>query len=144
MKIITDNKFLAKTCEVVPEEKFQWIRGILHREMLIKTNAVGLAANQLGIPYRAFAMRYNKKIIVFINPKITDSWGDELFLKEKCLSLKKQYKVKRCMYIRVTDDYHTKGHTMALTNYDAQVFQHEIDHIDGITIKTRSELDGKS
>ena len=144
MKIIKDKKFLAKPCKPVPKEKFDWIRGILHREMLIKTNAVGIAANQLGIPYRAFAMRYEKSILVFINPKITDRWGDELFLKEKCLSLKKQYKVKRCMYIRVTDDYHTKGQTMALTNYAAQVFQHETDHIDGITIQTRSELDGKS
>ena len=144
MKIIKDKKFLAKPCKPVPKEKFDWIRGILHREMLIKTNDVGIAANQLGIPYRAFAMRYEKSILVFINPKITDRWGDELFLKEKCLSLKKQYKVKRCMYIRVTDDYHTKGHTMALTNYAAQVFQHETDHLDGITIQTRSELDGKS
>jgi len=139
MKIIKDKKFLAQPCKPVPKEKFDWIRGILHREMLIKTNAVGIAANQLGIPYRAFAMRYEKSILVFINPKITDKWGDELFLKEKCLSLKKQYKVKRCMYIRVTDDYHTKGHTMALTNYAAQVFQHETDHIDGITIETRSK-----
>ena len=143
MKIIKDKDYLAQPCKVVPKEKFKWIRGILHNQMLYKKNAVGLAANQLGIPYRAFAMRYNKKIIVFINPEITDMWGDDIYLKEKCLSLKKEFRVLRCMYIRVKDDYHTGGHTMALDNYSAQVFQHEIDHINGITIETRSTDNGR-
>lgn len=143
MKINTDKEFLSKVCKPVPKDKFGYIRGILLREMLIRKNkAVGLAANQLGLNYRAFAMKINNRIIVFINPEITDKWGDELFLPEKCLSLKKQYTVKRCMYIRVKDDYHTKGQTMALDNYAAQVFQHEIDHINGITIETRS-TDGR-
>ena len=143
MKIVKDIEQLSKVCETVPKEKFGYVRSILLREMLIRQNkAVGLAANQIGLNYRAFAMKIKNKIIVFINPEITDKWGDDLFLPEKCLSLKKPYTVKRCMYIRVKDDYHTKGQTMALDNYAAQVFQHEIDHINGITIQKRSK-DGK-
>ena len=112
--------------------------------MLIrKDKAVGLAANQIGLPYRAFAMKLNKKIVVFINPEITDKWGDDIYLKEKCLSLKKEFRVLRCMYIRVKDDFITEGQTMALDNYAAQVFQHEIDHINGITIETRSTDNGR-
>ena len=143
MKIVKDKEFLANVCKPVPKDKFSWIHGLLYREMLLQgKKAVGLAANQVGLDYRAFAMRYNGKIAVFINPSITDKWGDEIYLKEKCLSLKKEHKVLRCMYIRVKDDYVTEGHTMALTNYDAQVFQHELDHLDGITIEKRSKLDG--
>ena len=141
MKINKNKEYLAQPCAPVPKDKFGWIHGILHREMLMRKNqAIGIAANQLGISLRAFAIRDNGKILIFINPEITDMWGDELFLKEKCLSLKKEHKVKRCMYIRVKDEHLTKGHTMALTNYAAQVFQHEMDHINGITIETRSNL----
>ena len=140
MKIVKDIDKLSKVCKPVPKDKFGYVRGILLREMLTRKNkAVGLAANQIGLNYRAFAMKLNNKIAIFINPEITDKWGDDLFLPERCLSLKKGYTVKRCMYIRVKDDFYTNGQTMALDNYAAQVFQHEIDHINGITIQTRSK-----
>lgn len=140
MKINKDKKYLAQPCAHVPEYDFGRVAIILKREMLrLGDRAVGLAANQISLNYRAFAMKHEGKIIVFINPTITDKWGDEIILKEKCLSLKKEFKVKRYMYIRVKDDYQTQGMTMALTNFSAQVFQHEMDHINGITIETRSQ-----
>ena len=145
MKINKDEKFLAQTCAEVPKEEFDKIARLLRQEMLIRhKQAVGLAANQISFPIRAFAMKRQKRtgVYVFINPTIISKAGLVIQHKEKCLSLKKEFKVPRNTFITVTDEYYCKGEHIELIGQDAIVFQHEFDHINGITIKTRSK-DGK-
>ena len=48
-------------------------------------NGLGLSANQIGLPYRAFAMQAVPAIVCF-NPKVIDESSEEIMLEEGCLS----------------------------------------------------------
>jgi len=70
---------------------------------------IGLAANQIGVPVRAFAM-YSEPPIVAFNPKITFFGEEEVLMEEGCLSYPGVYvKIKRPRFIRVrfADPYGT-------------------------------------
>jgi peptide deformylase len=99
---------------------------------------VGLAANQVALPYRFFILNttadpdQKDQELVFINPEITkrhSSIEDE----EGCLSLPGLYaKVRRARKIRV-QAYNLAGE---LVEHEAEelfsrAVQHEIDHLDG-------------
>lgn len=100
---------------------------------------IGLAANQIGVPVRAFAM-YSEPPIVAFNPKIT-YFGDELVtMEEGCLSYPGVYvKIKRPRFIRVrfTDPY-GEVCTKKFDGMAARVFQHELDHLNGIEYFTQA------
>lgn len=107
-------------------------------------HGAGLAAPQLGISKRFFGIKNGKtkEVEVYVNPKIEDVFGgkkqyfiytnkdekEEPFL-EGCLSLPNLYgAVKRYAKIRVSFE----GGSKTLKDYEAIVFQHELDHLDGI------------
>ena len=46
---------------------------------------IGLSANQIGLPYRVFAMEAVPAIVCF-NPKLIDESSEEIMLEEGCLS----------------------------------------------------------
>jgi peptide deformylase len=115
---------------------------ILYRNMgrsLIEYNGLGLAAPQVGLSYRFFVMRAEKIIGVF-NPIIVDKSDKEIILEEGCLSYDLLFiKVKRPETIRVrytTPDGVTSTHTLG--GMTARVFQHEYDHLEGITYHNRA------
>jgi peptide deformylase len=103
-------------------------------------HAAGLALPQLGIPLRGFMMSgryftpnrhrfcFNPEILSFQNPKAVEDEG--------CFSLPGQrFKVSR--YLRINVRYiDRKGQTVEefLWPGPARVFQHELDHLDGILI----------
>lgn len=104
--------------------------------------ALGLSANQVGSTYRMFVFGVDDDIRVAINPKILDKSGDIVKMREGCLSFPNYFvDIKRNNIIRVrytTLDNDVQTHTyMGLTS---RVFQHEMDHLDGITIKDRASL----
>ena len=73
---------------------------------LVKTmydrNGVGLAANQIGISYRIFAMRGSPENFVCFNPKIVQPGEQEIVLEEGCLTYPGLIvKIKRPQHIRV-------------------------------------------
>lgn len=102
-------------------------------ETMIADNGLGLAANQVGLPYRAFAMKASQ-IIVCFNPIIVDASSEEIYLEEGCLSFPRLYvKIKRPRRIKVRFAY-PSGEIVTET-YDgmtARIFQHELDHLNGI------------
>jgi peptide deformylase len=103
--------------------------------------AVGLAATQLGIEKRFFGIKFAKKVRVFINPKITKCFGKMVFpaildenekseeFLEGCLSFPNLFgTVKRYLKIEVK---WKEGKTI-LEGFEAIIFQHELDHLNGI------------
>ena len=107
-------------------------------ETLIFNNGLGLAAPQIGLPYSVFAMM-SEKIIVCYNPKIVDYSKEEIVLEEGCLSYPGIIvEVKRPKKIKVR--YTEPNGNVVTQIYDgmtARVFQHEHDHLIGMTIKQR-------
>lgn len=100
---------------------------------------IGLSANQIGIPLRVFCM-YSDPAIVCYNPKITFYGEETVMMDEGCLSYPGvAVKIERPQSIRVRfrDPYGTII-TKKYTGMAARVFQHELDHLDGIEYHTRA------
>lgn len=97
-------------------------------------NGLGLAANQVGVPYRIFAMRGHPENFVCFNPKIVQQSEQQIVLEEGCLTYPGLLvKIKRPEFIRVRFST-PNGETITnkFIGMSARVFQHEYDHLEGI------------
>ncbi len=108
---------------------------------------VGLAAPQIGEPYRVFVTRPNEKSIVraFVNPEIIARQGETDGVPERdkklegCLSIPYIWgKVKRSqsLTLRFQDEI-GQTHQEKFTGFLATIIQHETDHIHGILFTKR-------
>ena len=94
-------------------------------------NGLGLAANQIGLPYSIFVVHGDP--FACINPRIIDSSTEEVLLDEGCLTYPGlTVKVKRPKSIRLRWDTITGStETKTFTGMTARVIQHEMDHLAG-------------
>lgn len=105
---------------------------------LLKTmrenRGIGLAAPQLGVNARVLVIATNVPIAAF-NPRIVDFGEETVRLEEGCLSFPElSVKVARSTRIRVRyEDINGEVKSKTLEGLAARVFQHELDHLDGIT-----------
>ncbi len=102
-------------------------------QVMYDNKGIGLAANQIGIPYRVFVMRGHPESFACFNPRIVSSSGEET-MEEACLSVPGVHvKVKRASHIR-TRFQAPSGEvlTMDFDGLTARTFQHELDHLDGL------------
>lgn len=138
-EIITDVNLLSERCEEVDVRKEnELVREItleLKNTLREHKDGVGLAASQIGYNKRIFVINFNGDYRTFVNPIITQVKGLTLS-KEGCLSLPgKQYLRPRHNDIQVI--YQTplgKTESKKLVGLAAEVFQHEIDHLDGLLL----------
>ncbi len=103
---------------------------------------IGLAANQVGATKRVFIMNCNGVKQEFINPVITKESKNGILHEEQCLSCPGlTVKVLRKKQITVVaQDQNLKTIKRKFRGLTAVVVQHEIDHLNGITL--RDKLDG--
>lgn len=97
-------------------------------------NLLGLSACQIGYYARVICLNFNGDIRTFINPIITKSEGFELS-KETCSSLEGTYIRPRNSKVDIL--YQTplgKTASATLVGFAAKLFQHHLDHLDGILI----------
>ena len=104
-------------------------------DIMLKHDGLGLAANQVGLDARVFAI-HNKEAEPFavFNPQIIESSNDKILREEGCLSYPDLWmKVKRPEHI-VVKFTNSQGKTIqeAYNGLLSRVFQHEYDHLDGI------------
>jgi peptide deformylase len=107
--------------------------------------AVGLAAPQINANTRIFAMRLNGKQIIVINPVIKKRRGTQKY-DEGCLSIPGLNGIvpDRDEIIDVEFfDAEFKEHKMRLRGFDAVVFQHEFDHLNGVLYIDRMTKEGR-
>ena len=99
-------------------------------------NGVGLAAPQVGASLRICLGQVNGKLTALINPEITRKSKEKEIDEEGCLSLPNIYlPISRSVEITVTYlDEKGKEQERKMSNFDARVVQHEVDHLDGILI----------
>lgn len=101
---------------------------------------VALAAVQIDNLLRVVIIREdtekkeNKNFVVFINPEITKYEGEIIEDFEGCLSIKNIYgRVPRYSKVRVKAiDKNGKPFRIVAEGFLARIFQHEIDHTNGI------------
>lgn len=101
-------------------------------DILGKTTGIGLAAPQIGISKRIIMIRHNKRYAL-INPVIEDASG-VFTADEGCMSIPNLWgHVVRHQSITLRGTSpHGKEVVLKLTDMEAVVPQHEIDHLDGV------------
>lgn len=132
-------KKMAKRVHEIDEDLIQLIEDM--KETMVERNGIGLAANQVGELKRVIIVMFEQGPTPFINPKII-KWSKETESREEgCLSFPMIYgKVDRDINIVVeAQDLEMKTHKLTMQGLGARVFQHEIDHLNGITFDTRAE-----
>ena len=125
------------------------------KKILVKSeNGAGLAATQIGSVGRFFGLKNlnKKKTEIFINPKIVKTWGEKVYPKiikdknktedflEGCLSFPNYYGTVR-RYLKIEVEWmelrtppmpRLRRASKILEGFEAIVWQHEADHLDGI------------
>ena len=98
---------------------------------------VGLAANQIGLLQRVIVVHTVAFKQAFINPIITKRYGGQTTSCEACLSFPELYNVPmvRSRQIIVEGfDENWEPVKRKLKGLAAMVVQHEVDHLNGVTI----------
>jgi len=141
--IITDKNKLTTPCDVVSIKEGEEIGVRLLHELRNSKNGVGLAANQIGINKRVCVVNI-KEPLVLINPKIVKKSDDTFVFPEGCLSFPNKH-IRTLRHTSVTieaDNYNDKLSFSADSEdindaFECACIQHEIDHLDGITMFDR-------
>lgn len=112
-------------------------------ETMYKSEGIGLAAPQIGLPIRAIVIDVtvladdypelvdSKKVL--INPQILEASGKDISIEEGCLSLPgihENVTRKETIHIHYFDENWAE-HDEIVTGYLARVMQHEYDHLEG-------------
>lgn len=137
---------LRTVCDEVPhgEDMSELIDGML--KVMRTARGVGLAAPQVGECKRVVVIEYAAVKTAIINPVITKTPGKLVTsVGEGCLSYP-GLKVDQKRHKRVIVegfDRNWKPVRIDARNLTAFIVQHEVDHLNGVTIKNNPDLQGK-
>ena len=142
--IITEVSKLQTICESVSSiEEGEKIGAQLLKELSKSKNGIGLAANQIGINKRVCVVNV-KEPLVLINPKIVEISEEKFVFPEGCLSFPNdKIRTKRYASIKVETDNHEEQLSFSADSsdindaFECACVQHEIDHLDGLTMFDR-------
>lgn len=116
------------------QKAFEDLASLMHQTRK-EHKAIGLAANQCGIPIRMFVMGTDGHDFTCINPEIVNTNTTRVQIKEGCLSFPGLLlDVKRPSDITVK--YYDENLNLVeckLSGMLARCFQHELDHLNGVT-----------
>ncbi len=104
-------------------------------ETMYDDAGIGLAAPQVGIQKRFFVYDFGDGPETIINPTITESRGEWLH-EEGCLSVPGlHWEIVRPKEIHITGyDLHGNEISLEADELEARLFQHELDHLDGVLL----------
>jgi peptide deformylase len=133
--ILLNNDLLSLPCEDVSVEEGREIATLLIESM--PSYGVGIAANQIGIQKRVCIIDVEERYCL-INPKIVKAQGKILYT-EGCLSFPGEHVLtERFTSVTVIADNHEEALDFSEEKLlECICVQHEIDHLDGITMFDR-------
>ncbi len=132
-----DQKFLRRKTAEFDFKKFtaKEIRELIRkmRKVMEEANGVGLAANQIGLDMKVFVAQVKGKFYAVFNPEITTTSKEKDLAVEGCLSVPEiMDEVARPYRITLKGfDKDGKKLTIRAWGYQARVFHHEVDHLNG-------------
>lgn len=148
--LVTNIVELRKPCEEVEEgedisEIIMYLKNTLNPKL-----GYGLSANQIGYNKKVSYLKIGKNInpktkeveyqeLIVANPRIIEKDHKIVLPKEGCLSLP-GIKIDTLRYVFITVEYEDEKRNRkmaALQDLEAFVWQHEVDHLNGITIIDR-------
>ena len=129
----------------ITSEKIKNVVKDMKTAMLSQKDGVAIAAPQIGVPLQIFLVngsllsladktyKGGDNDLVFINPKMLKTSKEKKDVEEGCLSVRWKYGIVR-RSVRATIKYfdeNGKEHTRGASGLLAQIFQHEIEHLNG-------------
>lgn len=149
--VLYNDPVLREKAKVISEntKKLQKLIDDMY-DTMYEASGVGLAAPQIGESVRLFVVDADIMVededdddlgnktkygpMEFINPEIVSKGSDLIEIEEGCLSLPDlREKVTRPDEITVKFlDREFKEHEMTFNGWMSRVFQHELDHLDGV------------
>ena len=145
-----DSPLLRKHAEpvdlsIINTPEFKKVLADMHTAMNSQDDAVAVAAPQIGVLKRIFAIsgrifdNFEKKEtphkdLYFINPEIIKLSKDKKIMTEGCLSVRYLYgKIRRASRATIKAyDENGESFERGASGLLAQIFQHETDHLNGI------------
>ena len=154
----TGDKVLRETAKEISlaeikSAKIKKILAQMTKAFSVAKDGVALQATQIGVPLRIFIVlkeytenktaqelkeiqekKVKPEIVVFINPKITKISKKKQTVREGCLSVVGTFgAITRAEKVTV-EAYNENGEkfTRGASGLLAQIFQHEMDHLNGI------------
>jgi len=134
-------KILDQVCKPLDKTNYQKVIKDLKDTFLDQVNqCVGLAAPQIGIPYKAFAIidieksKEKKTPLIMINPTILQYSTENVVSIEGCMSMEKgkEWILMRAKTIKVSYyDEQFKIRVKQFSGLQSRVIQHEYDHLYG-------------
>jgi len=108
-------------------------------ETMHANKGIGLAANQCGLPFRAFAL-WSQEPLVMFNPRIVDQTTELVSLDEGCLTFPNLFvKIKRPKAVKVRyQDVDGNVITEKYIGMTARGILHELDHLNGVMYTKRA------
>lgn len=147
-------EYLKTPCpktEITQEEADQ-LRTQLE-EGLKQHPGLGISATQLGIKKRACLIKFGDEDLFLLNPVIKEKSKEGFLFYEGCLSIPRTLKspirtIRACKIVIDTDNFgeltfeinpegDKQGEQVSKETMMTVIVQHEIDHLDGFTIKDR-------
>jgi peptide deformylase len=111
-------------------------------ETMYAAPGAGLAANQIGVSRRVFVYDAGDGPVTVVNPRLVESDG-EFTYTEGCLSVPGHaWDITRPDRVHLVG-YDLDGNELSLeaSEYEGRIFQHELDHLDGILLVERLDED---
>jgi peptide deformylase len=138
--VADDDLFLRRKAEPVKK-----VDSALRRKLdemiafMRKSKGVGLAAPQIGDSRRFFVAEFDGQVFKIINPRVVASGSEVDVCDEGCLSVPGKYvDVSRPTEITLEfTDEKGRMYEADVGGYLARIFQHEIDHLDGVLMIDR-------
>lgn len=141
-----ENKILRTLSKEVADIKNPEIQGLIsdmQTTLRATKNGIALAAPQVGKNVRIFVVlnEFDLNQTVFINPQILQISADEKLLDEGCLSLPDiSGKILRATSLKIqAQNQNGRVFKVKVSGLAAQIFQHEIDHLDGVLFIDKAE-----
>jgi peptide deformylase len=111
-------------------------------ETMYAAHGAGLAANQVGVQRRMFVYDVDDDPKVVVNPRIVESRGEWTY-EEGCLSVPGlKWPIVRPREVHLVGiDLEGREVSIEADELQARVFEHEIDHLDGVLLLERLDPD---
>jgi len=133
----------AKSSYIKPNPKDPFLRNFVNRLYATVRDSismgVGIAAPQVGVLKNIIWVqrfdRENFPFEVYLNPKIVSYSKEKQTLKEGCLSIPDRTETLNSRSYTITIEYDTmeaEHKSESINSFTSVIFQHEIDHLNGI------------
>ena len=146
--ILAPNPILREKCEPINPAQIADLKttALQMAELMYASEGCGLAAPQVGISKRLIVVDVTpldedgniaeKNPVFYINPVVKKLWGDQETDDEGCLSIPGIHvPIPRFNRIKVEAlDLDGQPFTVSAEGFHARALQHELDHLEGITM----------